>query len=154
MALIFLFRDLAANIGIRFLTPEEFFRNESTEAYEHVFVPAKVLEEPRAQDATVSAPFTKKSPQELVIFCGSPGAGKSTFYWDVLQPLGYERVNQDILKTVCASTPLQPHPPQPHPFPLPMRIQSCFRLRLYFLCSATNVSRKRRSCWTPAGRWL
>nr|KAK5438344.1 DNA kinase/phosphatase Pnk1 [Exophiala xenobiotica] len=92
-------RDLAANIGIRFLTPEEFFRNELTEAYEHVFVPAKVLEEPRAQDATVSAPFTKKSPQELVIFCGSPGAGKSTFYWDVLQPLGYERVNQDILKT-------------------------------------------------------
>lgn len=53
----------------------------------------------------VSAPFTKSSPQELVIFCGSPGAGKSTFYWDVLQPLGYERVNQDILKTVCASLP-------------------------------------------------
>jgi bifunctional polynucleotide phosphatase/kinase len=48
----------------------------------------------------VSAPFTKNSPQELVIFCGSPGAGKSTFFWDVLQPLGYERVNQDILKTV------------------------------------------------------
>jgi len=47
----------------------------------------------------VSAPFTKNSPQELVIFCGSPGAGKSTFYWDVLQPLGYERVNQDILKS-------------------------------------------------------
>ncbi|KAK5222101.1 DNA kinase/phosphatase Pnk1 [Exophiala xenobiotica] len=92
-------RDLAANIGIRFLTPEEFFRNESTEAYEHVFVPAKVLEEPRAQDATTPAPFTKRSPQELVIFCGSPGAGKSTFYWDVLQPLSYERVNQDILKT-------------------------------------------------------
>jgi bifunctional polynucleotide phosphatase/kinase len=36
---------------------------------------------------------------ELIIFCGSPGAGKSTFYWQHLQPLGYERVNQDILKT-------------------------------------------------------
>jgi bifunctional polynucleotide phosphatase/kinase len=41
---------------------------------------------------------------ELVIFCGSPGAGKSTYYWNHLEPLGYERVNQDILKTVCTST--------------------------------------------------
>ncbi|MBZ6374561.1 MAG: ATP-binding protein [Kocuria palustris] len=45
-------------------------------------------------------PFTRKHPLELVIFCGSPGAGKSTFYWNHLEPLGYERVNQDILKTV------------------------------------------------------
>lgn len=45
------------------------------------------------------APFIRQSPRELVIFCGSPGAGKSTFYWNHLQPLGYERVNQDNLKT-------------------------------------------------------
>lgn len=45
--------------------------------------------------------FEKRNPLDLVIFCGSPGAGKSTFYWKYLQPLGYERVNQDILKTVC-----------------------------------------------------
>ena len=44
--------------------------------------------------------FTKKNPLELVIFVASPGAGKSTFYWNHLKPLGYERVNQDILKTV------------------------------------------------------
>ena len=35
-----------------------------------------------------------------VIFCGSPGAGKSSYYWQVLQPQGHERVNQDILKSV------------------------------------------------------
>lgn len=34
--------------------------------------------------------------------CGSPGSGKSTFYWTKLEPLGYERVNQDTLKTVSA----------------------------------------------------
>ncbi|OAP60962.1 polynucleotide kinase 3'-phosphatase [Fonsecaea erecta] len=101
-------RDLAANIGIQFHTPEEFFLGETTEPYEHVFDPSKHLELAKPSDSTVngavehtvSAPFTKNSPHELVIFCGSPGAGKSTFYWDVLQPLGYERVNQDILKTM------------------------------------------------------
>ncbi|EHY55952.1 DNA kinase/phosphatase Pnk1 [Exophiala dermatitidis] len=92
-------RDLAANIGIKFYTPEEYFLDAPAEAYEHVFEPSKHLQSPGREQPSVPAPFTKTSPQELVIFCGSPGAGKSTFYWDVLQPLGYERVNQDILKT-------------------------------------------------------
>ena len=47
--------------------------------------------------------FEKTNAVDLVICCGSPGAGKSTFYWDHLQPLGYERVNQDILKSVSSS---------------------------------------------------
>ncbi|KAL2430562.1 Bifunctional polynucleotide phosphatase/kinase [Exophiala dermatitidis] len=93
-------RDLAANIGINFYTPEEYFLNAPPEAYEHVFEPSKHLQLlDNREQPSAPAPFTKTSPQELVIFCGSPGAGKSTFYWDVLQPLGYERVNQDILKT-------------------------------------------------------
>jgi len=91
-------RDLAANVGISFQTPEEFFLHAETEPYQHSFEPLEHLANTHATDTT---PFSKKHPQELVIFCGSPGAGKSTFYWDVLQPLGYERVNQDILKTVC-----------------------------------------------------
>jgi bifunctional polynucleotide phosphatase/kinase len=101
-------RDLAANIGISFHTPEEFFLNAQVEPYEHTFEPARHLEALKPPNAALNytpespatVPFTKTSPQELVIFCGSPGAGKSTFFWDVLQPLGYERVNQDILKTV------------------------------------------------------
>lgn len=58
-------------------------------------------------------PFNKKNKLDLVLFCGSPGAGKSTFYWDHLKPLGYERVNQDILKTVHCSfaRPQQVHLP-------------------------------------------
>jgi bifunctional polynucleotide phosphatase/kinase len=44
--------------------------------------------------------FSRRNDVDLVLFCGSPAAGKSTFYWKYLQPLGYERVNQDILKSV------------------------------------------------------
>lgn len=83
------------------------------ERYAHIFEPALHLEHFQSSKASLNgtteslaaAPFIKNSPQELVIFCGSPGAGKSTFFWDVLQPLGYERVNQDILKTVRTLSP-------------------------------------------------
>lgn len=43
----------------------------------------------------------RKNALDVVVLCGSPGSGKSSFYWKSLKPLGYERVNQDILKTVC-----------------------------------------------------
>lgn len=49
---------------------------------------------------SASVSFARTHPQELVIFCGSPGAGKSTYFWKNLEPLGYERVNQDILGSV------------------------------------------------------
>ncbi|KAL8983218.1 MAG: hypothetical protein Q9177_005038, partial [Variospora cf. flavescens] len=41
----------------------------------------------------------KKNVLDIILFCGSPGSGKSTFYRKHLQPLGYQRVNQDLLKT-------------------------------------------------------
>ena len=47
--------------------------------------------------------YFKKNGKEIVLFCGSPGAGKSTFYWKQLQPLEFERVNQDILGTVSCT---------------------------------------------------
>jgi hypothetical protein len=50
----------------------------------------------------VAPVFTKTNKLDIVITCGSPGAGKSSYYWKYLQPLGYARVNQDILKTVRA----------------------------------------------------
>lgn len=52
------------------------------------------------QGAPVSQFSEKKNPVDVVLFCGSPGAGKSSFFWRHLKPLGYERVNQDTLKTV------------------------------------------------------
>lgn len=46
--------------------------------------------------------ITKTDVLDIVLLVGSPGAGKSSFYWKHLQPLGYGRVNQDNLKTVSA----------------------------------------------------
>jgi len=36
---------------------------------------------------------------DIILFVGSPAAGKSTFYRDHLLPMGYSRINQDTLKT-------------------------------------------------------
>ncbi|KAL4779107.1 PNK3P-domain-containing protein [Aspergillus varians] len=90
-------RGFAVNAGIPFKTPEEFFLDASPEPVVQSFDPSVYLQSDSTDD--VSPPFSRKSPLELVIFCGSPGAGKSTFYWDYLKPLDYERVNQDILKS-------------------------------------------------------
>ncbi|EOA81178.1 uncharacterized protein SETTUDRAFT_100378 [Exserohilum turcica Et28A] len=92
-------RDFAANVGIPFHTPEEYFRQEEPRPFVRTFDPTSLVKD-RNQDST-PAPFTftKTASPEMIVFCGSPGAGKSTFYWKHLQPLGYERVNQDLLKT-------------------------------------------------------
>ncbi|KAH7030538.1 polynucleotide kinase 3 phosphatase-domain-containing protein [Macrophomina phaseolina] len=93
-------RDFAANVGIPFRTPEEHFLNEEPRPFLRSFDPKTFLGKV-AGAATDAVPllFTKKNPVDIVILCGSPGAGKSTFYWKHLKPLGYERINQDILKT-------------------------------------------------------
>ena len=49
--------------------------------------------------------FAKRNERDIVVLCGSPGVGKSTFYWTEIEPHGYERVNQDILKSVSVASP-------------------------------------------------
>ena len=49
----------------------------------------------------------KRNSLEIILLCGSPGSGKSTFYWTKLKLLGYERINQDTLKTVRTSPSVQ-----------------------------------------------
>ncbi|KKY28613.1 putative polynucleotide kinase3phosphatase [Phaeomoniella chlamydospora] len=90
-------RDLAANIGIPFHTPEEYFLGNDPEPFTRVFEPEQYLEQ--AESIDVQPKYEKLNKFDIVIFCGSPGAGKSTFFWEHLKPLGYERVNQDLLKT-------------------------------------------------------
>ncbi|KAF1839134.1 PNK3P-domain-containing protein [Decorospora gaudefroyi] len=92
-------RDFAANVGILYQTPEEYFRNEEPRPFVRSFEPAAYMGERAEPSTSALEKFTKPSTSEIIMFCGSPGAGKSSFYWKHLQPLGYGRVNQDILKT-------------------------------------------------------
>ena len=106
-------RNFAENVGINFQTPEEFFLKEAPRPFTRTFEVTEYLIAPTAAEGNRTTctedtrthiksvqPFVKKNEQDIVLFCGSPGAGKSTFYWKLLQPLGYARVNQDTLKTV------------------------------------------------------
>ncbi|KAI9664569.1 MAG: hypothetical protein M1821_006015, partial [Bathelium mastoideum] len=92
-------RDFAANVGIVFKSPEEFFLGEDAKPFKRDFDPATYVGK-GVETATNATPISSSEINqiELVLFCGSPGSGKSTFYWKHLKP-GYERVNQDILKT-------------------------------------------------------
>ncbi|KAK3388743.1 PNK3P-domain-containing protein [Sordaria brevicollis] len=93
-------RNLAHNVGIQYQTPEEFFLGEEPRNFTRDFDLVKFPPPPSSTpEETKEVLFTKNSPQELVLFIGPPGAGKSTFYWRHLKPLGYERVNQDVLKS-------------------------------------------------------
>lgn len=88
-------RNFAHNVGIKYETPEEFFLGEEPRQFQRDF---ELSSYPLAEGASPVI-FEKRNDKELVLFCGSPGAGKSTFYWTYLKPLGYERVNQDTLKS-------------------------------------------------------
>ncbi|KAA6410434.1 MAG: DNA kinase phosphatase Pnk1 [Lasallia pustulata] len=93
-------RDFAVNVGIDFKTPEEHFLHQAPQAYSRSFSPEVYLSLAATSPAdTTPILFERENRLDLVLFCGSPGAGKSTFYWQHLKPLGYERVNQDNLKT-------------------------------------------------------
>ncbi|KAL8711647.1 MAG: hypothetical protein Q9220_004057 [cf. Caloplaca sp. 1 TL-2023] len=89
-------RNLAVNVGIDFKTPEEFFLNEPPNPFVRDFEPASYMS-PSAALHTLA--FDKRNALDIVLFCGSPASGKSTFYRSHLKPLGYHRVNQDTLKT-------------------------------------------------------
>ncbi|PNY25817.1 Bifunctional polynucleotide phosphatase/kinase, partial [Tolypocladium capitatum] len=92
-------RNFAHNVGIAYKTPEEFFLGHKPRDFYRDFDLANY---PFGDEATSDAPqrlLDKKNKRDIVLFCGPPGAGKSTFYWKHLKPLGYERINQDTLKS-------------------------------------------------------
>jgi bifunctional polynucleotide phosphatase/kinase len=105
------------NLKIPFYTPEEYFLGDPPSKYIlGAFNPLDYISTP-----TTSLSFTQTTPPsftsyvspvsppvtpDIILFVGSPASGKSTFYHTHLQPLGYERINQDTLKTRdrCIST--------------------------------------------------
>ncbi|ATY65543.1 DNA kinase phosphatase Pnk1 [Cordyceps militaris] len=89
-------RNLAHNVGVPFKTPEEYFLGQAPRKWERDL---DLVHYPLGSEDAPAALFEKKNEKEIVVFCGRPGAGKSTFYWTQLEPLGYARVNQDTLKT-------------------------------------------------------
>ncbi|EON95684.1 putative bifunctional polynucleotide phosphatase kinase protein [Phaeoacremonium minimum UCRPA7] len=91
-------RNFATNVGITYQTPEEFFMGEKPRDFTRDFDLTHYPFTASSLTETNTPLFEKKNDKDIVLFCGSPGAGKSTFYWKYLKPLGYERVNQDILK--------------------------------------------------------
>jgi bifunctional polynucleotide phosphatase/kinase len=89
-------RNLAHNIGINYQTPEEFFLGEEPRDFLRDFDLGNFPFVEQEEDGSVA--IEKTNDKDIILFVGPPGAGKSTFYWKYLKPLGYERVNQDILK--------------------------------------------------------
>ena len=85
------------NLGVEFQVPETTFLGEKPKKIEvKGFDPRTIPDEGTLIDGKKDSKvnFVDK---ELVIFCGSPGAGKSTF-WSNHMPR-YERINRDTLKT-------------------------------------------------------
>lgn len=95
----------AVNVGLKFKTPEQFFLGEVEEE-------AKTKSGPKngsgfdPKELPTSGAVLKgwkedqkvtKDEQEVVIFVGSPAAGKSTFWKNYMS--SYVRVNRDTLKT-------------------------------------------------------
>jgi bifunctional polynucleotide phosphatase/kinase len=92
-------RNFAANVGIVYKSPEEFFLSEEPREFSREFDPSEYLLDTR--NGTASA-FKNPSGIEIVLFVGIPGAGKSTFFQKYLKPIGYGRINQDIMKSVSS----------------------------------------------------
>ncbi|EPY51749.1 DNA kinase/phosphatase Pnk1 [Schizosaccharomyces cryophilus OY26] len=87
----------AENIGIKFDTPEHFFTGEPFDRPDFSsFHPKMFLQEDKTSQPYK---FVPAKHQEIVVLVGYPASGKSTLCESQIVPFGYQRVNQDALKT-------------------------------------------------------
>jgi bifunctional polynucleotide phosphatase/kinase len=142
----------ASNAGLKFRTPEDYFMSLPIGRPTIVFNPKSYIE------TTLDEPpvkFNRKHPLELVIFCGSPGAGKSTYYWNNLQPLGYERVNQDILKTVSPISIIIEHSVNRPQRPKCLKVaRELLEAKKSVVVDNTNANIETREYWTSLAKEL
>jgi bifunctional polynucleotide phosphatase/kinase len=104
------------NLKIPFFTPEEYFLGDPPTTYilgafnPLDYIPTPVLSSTEPTPTTTITTTTQTIPPvvpvispssapDIILFVGSPAAGKSTLYRDHLLPMGYARINQDTLKT-------------------------------------------------------
>jgi bifunctional polynucleotide phosphatase/kinase len=100
----------ARNVGLRFLTPDEYFLDQAPVAA-HLLDPTKTelpasvravlaaTEAGAAAAAAAAVTYADTSRQELVLLVAPPASGKSSFAERYFVPHGYNRINQDTLKT-------------------------------------------------------
>jgi bifunctional polynucleotide phosphatase/kinase len=93
-------RKFAINCGLIFHTPESYFLNNK-EKLPPLGFDIKTYKKPAVEDSKEEgkgdSETYKSDEQEVILFCGSPGAGKSSL-WQAHLP-DYIRVNNDTLKT-------------------------------------------------------
>lgn len=88
----------ALNINVDFKIPEAFFDDVKNNHGEIEFDPKKLKFNEKNLDLK-SIIESLPGKKDIIIFCGSPGSGKTNMYHTHLKNLGYEHVNQDQLKT-------------------------------------------------------
>ncbi|KAF1759575.1 hypothetical protein GCK72_016042 [Caenorhabditis remanei] len=93
-------RFFAANVGIPFKTPEEFFgKSKEQEPWgPPVFDPKLLFADGITQLEPADAPLKSDKP-EIIVMVGFPGSGKSTFARMLAEQNGYKIVNRDTLGT-------------------------------------------------------
>jgi len=86
------------NINVDFKVPEAFF-DKGKNSFGSIDFDPKVLKENENKFDLNKLLEKLPGKKDIIIFCGSPGSGKTNLYHNYLKKLGYEHVNQDQLKT-------------------------------------------------------
>jgi len=95
-------RKFAANVGVKFFTPEELFLeekgvDESDIDWEAINPVSFISGIPKDKKLDENGIVSEK--QEMVIMVGPPASGKSTLTKKFFEPKGYIRINRDTLGT-------------------------------------------------------
>lgn len=96
-------RKFALNIGINFLTPEDFYLSDSPKIpYQfHGVNPKELISQAESLNEKY---IFKPRKKEMIIMVGTPGSGKTEFVKNYILPYGYVHINQDKCKTKLKCT--------------------------------------------------
>ncbi|KAK9765648.1 DNA kinase/phosphatase Pnk1 [Basidiobolus ranarum] len=94
-------RKFAANLNLKFYTPEEYFLGEAAAPFSFGEFDPKVYPNDLPLFTPTTSPLVPqdKDKQEIVIFVGHPASGKTTFAKQYFVSEGYVHINQDTLHT-------------------------------------------------------